>query len=224
MRTGLNSTSSGISISVRQIIFLSIQCFLKPIQILDSSVSGSRFDISASPSLAHFSRAAAEEIPHPTDAGRTLWDATKDNGKLFGAREDGLIIMDEESAAVHLETTAVKSGLGVGTLGSGSDFTVFLQRIGVASGQGGFGSTLHDPVYHYHSVYDSEKWQETYGDPGFVRHVSVFLDLLKPKAEYLIIVPDRCCQTSGPNDFALSKRNYPSLQYHALLAGVAELP
>jgi len=28
-------------------------------------------------------------------------------------------------------------------------------------------------VYHYHSVFDSERWQELYGDPGFHRHVAV---------------------------------------------------
>ncbi|KAG5219548.1 Glutamate carboxypeptidase [Salix suchowensis] len=79
--------------------------------------------------------------------------------------------------------------IGVNPLGSGSDYTVFLQWIGVRwlryitvvglismitdpCGNGGFSSTLHDPVYHYHSVFDSERWQEIYGDPGFSRHVS----------------------------------------------------
>lgn len=65
--------------------------------------------------------------------------------------------------------------LGVTPLGSGSDYTVFLQRIGVASTNGGFGSTLQDPVYHYHSVYDSERWQELYSDPGFFKHVGRIL-------------------------------------------------
>lgn len=37
----------------------------------------------------------------------------------------------------------------------------------------GFTATLSDPVYHYHSVFDSERWMELYGDPGFVRHVSI---------------------------------------------------
>jgi len=63
--------------------------------------------------------------------------------------------------------------VGVKPLGSGSDYTVFLQRIGVACAGGAMHSTLHDPVYHYHSVFDSERWQETYGDPGFTRHVAV---------------------------------------------------
>lgn len=36
----------------------------------------------------------------------------------------------------------------------------------------GFGPTATDAVYHYHSIYDSERWMELYGDPGFHRHVS----------------------------------------------------
>ena len=27
--------------------------------------------------------------------------------------------------------------------------------------------------YHYHSIYDSQRWQELYADPGFHRHVAV---------------------------------------------------
>jgi N-acetylated-alpha-linked acidic dipeptidase len=38
---------------------------------------------------------------------------------------------------------------------------------------GGFGSTRFDPVYHYHSIYDSERFQEVYADPGFVKHVCI---------------------------------------------------
>ncbi|KAF8192452.1 Zn-dependent exopeptidase [Pholiota molesta] len=36
----------------------------------------------------------------------------------------------------------------------------------------GFGGTLSDAPYHYHSIYDSQSWQERYADPGFHRHVS----------------------------------------------------
>ena len=36
---------------------------------------------------------------------------------------------------------------------------------------GGFHSTRSDPVYHYHSVFDSERFQEVYADPGYVKHV-----------------------------------------------------
>lgn len=58
----------------------------------------------------------------------------------------------------------------VGPLGSGSDFTVFLQHLGIASTDLGFDRAPSDPVYHYHSNYDSFAWMERYGDPGFARH------------------------------------------------------
>jgi len=70
------------------------------------------------------------------------------------------------------ELLAVDS-IGVRPLGSGSDYTVFLQYHGVPSTDGGFTSTLHDPVYHYHSAFDTQYWQELYGDPGFSRHVAI---------------------------------------------------
>ncbi|KAI0747310.1 Zn-dependent exopeptidase [Irpex lacteus] len=133
---------------------------------LDSSVSGSRFGASASPSLAHLVRGAALDIPHPTKPGLTLWDAKKDRGILTGNSS-------AEVQSMHDAELQQADELGVNPLGSGSDFTVFLQRIGVASAQGGFSSTLQDPVYHYHSIFDSERWQELYGDPGFFRHVAV---------------------------------------------------
>ena len=119
----------------------------------DSSVSGSRFSASASPSLAHLVRGAALDIPHPTKPGLTLWDATKDRGVLTGK------VKAEIQAEYETELTAADS-LGVNPLGSGSDFTVFLQRLGIASLNFGFGGTLSDPVYHYHSIYDSQRWQE----------------------------------------------------------------
>jgi N-acetylated-alpha-linked acidic dipeptidase len=132
---------------------------------IDSSVSGSRFRANASPSLAHLVRDAAEDIPHPTKPGLTLWDATKDSGILTGR-------VKAEIQEMHDAEAQQADDLGVTPLGSGSDYTVFLQRIGVASTNGGFSSTLQDPVYHYHSIFDSERWQELYGDPGFFRHVS----------------------------------------------------
>ncbi|KIK63268.1 hypothetical protein GYMLUDRAFT_222344 [Collybiopsis luxurians FD-317 M1] len=137
---------------------------------LDSSVSGSRFRASASPSLAHLVHGAALDIPHPTEGNRTLWDATQDSGKYFGAQG---ATMDAEAVSVYESSLSAQDELGVGALGSGSDYTVFLQRIGVASMNHGFSGTMTDAVYHYHSVYDSERWEELYADPGFHRHVAV---------------------------------------------------
>ena len=81
--------------------------------------------------LSHFLKTTAEDTPHPTDEGRSIWDARQDSGSLFGNRTDGVIIFDDEAATIRaLEVTAADS-VGVNPLGSGSDYTVFLQRLGV---------------------------------------------------------------------------------------------
>ncbi|EPS95363.1 hypothetical protein FOMPIDRAFT_1132669 [Fomitopsis schrenkii] len=157
---------------------------------LDSSVSGSRFSASGSPSLAYFLRDAAESIAHPTKPGLTLWDARNDQGPLFGKTGEHF---DAEAQAVYEDELAqmATDDIGVGVLGSGSDYTVFLQRIGVASTNNGFSSTRSDPVYHYHSVFDSERWQELYADPGFLRHIAVakFLGVQTLRLADAIVLP-----------------------------------
>ena len=52
----------------------------------------------------------------------------------------------------------------VGDLGSGSDYTVFLQHLGVPSTD--VGSTGSYGVYH--SVFDNFNWFKKFGDPDFV--------------------------------------------------------
>ncbi|EKM79985.1 hypothetical protein AGABI1DRAFT_72743 [Agaricus bisporus var. burnettii JB137-S8] len=141
---------------------------------LDSSVSGSQFGTSGSPLLAHFIRETAQDVPHPTDANRTLWDARNDDGPFTGpASQKTSRVVKVAQTEAEAAALAVADDFGVSPLGSGSDYTVFLQRNGIPSTDEGFGSTPHDPAYHYHSVYDSETWQEKYGDPGFFRHVAV---------------------------------------------------
>ncbi|KAI0053744.1 Zn-dependent exopeptidase [Auriscalpium vulgare] len=134
---------------------------------IDSAVLGSRFEAQASPLLSHFIRNTARELPHPTNASQSLWNATRDEGALHGVHDDA-----DARALADAEAQAADD-VGVLPLGANSDFTVFVQRAGVTSLTSGFRSTRSDPVYHYHSIYDSERWQEMYGDPGFARHVSV---------------------------------------------------
>ena len=98
--------------------------------LADSSASGSRLRFSGSPLLAHSIRQVAEDLPHPTDENRTLWDATTDDGKLFG--EDRLSVSSAASEMDVMEQL-LADDVGVSPLGSGSDYTVFLQRIGVSS-------------------------------------------------------------------------------------------
>ena len=112
-------------------------------------------------------------MAHPTVEGKTLWDAREDQGPYNDliqslnatADEDFLDLYSQEQGLQRAASTDIRP------LGSGSDYTVFLQRLGVASSDQGFGGTPTDAVYHYHSIYDTHSWQERYADPGFHRHV-----------------------------------------------------
>ncbi|KAF8307013.1 hypothetical protein DL93DRAFT_2101420 [Clavulina sp. PMI_390] len=163
---------------------------------VDVSVSGSRFNIGGSPSLAHLIRGVAQSLAHPTEANRTLWDARDDRGPFKGIAgsvgaqaEVGEDFRMAEELRASMDADELSTG--VHPLGSGSDYTVFLQRIGIAAIDGGFGATLSDAVYHYHSVYDSQQFQEQYADPGFLRHVAVakYLGLVTLRVADSIILP-----------------------------------
>ena len=84
--------------------------------------------MTASPSLAHLIRETAKRVPHPTASGRTLWDARTDRGRFYGNLSGDavdLINAEMDAGITGNELSSIRP------LGSGSDFTVFLQRIGV---------------------------------------------------------------------------------------------
>jgi N-acetylated-alpha-linked acidic dipeptidase len=56
----------------------------------------------------------------------------------------------------------------IGALGSGSDFTPFLQHLGIPASDMGFGGDYGV----YHSAFDSFYWMSHFGDPDFVYHVA----------------------------------------------------
>ncbi|KAF5388129.1 hypothetical protein D9615_000480 [Tricholomella constricta] len=177
---------------------------------VDVSVSGSQWNVGGSPSLAHLIKRTALDIPHPTLEGKTLWDARNDEGPFKGIEgHNSNLTIDadfiEAYNAAQRDLRASKTG--VSPLGSGSDYTVFLQRLGVASSDEGFGFTPSDAVYHYHSIYDSQKYQEVYADPGFHRHVTVakHLGLLALRLTDSIIVPLNTTQYAFELDDYLAK-------------------
>ncbi len=114
---------------------------------VDASTSGHRFAASASPLLFTALREAARDFPDPGTPGRTLADAWRDEREPGEATEE----------------------LPVGILGSGSDYTVFFNHLGVASTD----LVFDGPYGVYHSVYDTHRWMETQGDPGFVYHAAM---------------------------------------------------
>ncbi|KAI0416968.1 N-acetylated-alpha-linked acidic dipeptidase-like protein 2 [Xylaria grammica] len=71
------------------------------------------------------------------------------------------------------------TGGSIGVLGSGSDYTSFVHK-GIGAIDMGAGGTSDDPVYHYHSNYDSYHWMSNFGDPEFLAHkyMAKYLTLL----------------------------------------------
>ncbi|WWD17285.1 hypothetical protein CI109_101725 [Kwoniella shandongensis] len=124
---------------------------------LDGSASGTKFHASASPSLAHLIKEAAEQVESSLDPTQSVWSTHSEAGIASALSEDYDIWAEAKDTVVS-------------PLGSGSDFTPFLQRYGIASSDLGYGGGANDAVYHYHSIYDSHTWQKKYGDVGFHRH------------------------------------------------------
>ncbi len=122
----------------------------------DVAVSGPNFSAAAVPSLMQFVREVTQEVPSP--AGGTVytqWLKAQTVAPNRRAAEE-----DEESAIQKDGHKEVR----VGTLGSGSDFTPFLQHAGVPSTDIGSGG----PYGVYHSVFDNYNWFTKFADPTFV--------------------------------------------------------
>lgn len=102
------------------------------------SVAGSKWHIGGSPSLAHLIKQTALDVPHPTIKGKTLWDARDDEGPFTGIGDESAgksnSTGDTDFMALYeaAEKERQASKTGISALGSGSDYTVFLQRLGVS--------------------------------------------------------------------------------------------
>jgi N-acetylated-alpha-linked acidic dipeptidase len=123
----------------------------------DASVSGVHFEASAVPSLKQFIREVTMEVASPK--GGTVYDEWKqDPGGLTGHRHAGKEFNDAPMVPL------VGGEVRVGDLGSGSDYTPFIQHLGVPSTD--IGSTGAYGVYH--SVFDNYAWFLMNADPTFV--------------------------------------------------------
>ena len=117
---------------------------------LDAAVSGPHFGASSVPSLWKLLRATTRDIKDPK-TGKTVYQQWQDR-----ARENR-----PEGEQHPLEAR-------IAALGSGSDYTPFLQHLGIPSTDMGFNGDYGV----YHSAYDSFYWMDHFGDPGFTYHVA----------------------------------------------------
>jgi N-acetylated-alpha-linked acidic dipeptidase len=116
----------------------------------DVAVSGPDFNASAVPSLKQFVRELTKEVPSPK--GGTVYDQWK----------------ADQAAAANTNRRRPRTGssdadVRIGTLGSGSDYTPFIQHLGVPSTDIG----SDGPYGVYHSTFDDYAWFIKFGDPTF---------------------------------------------------------
>lgn len=125
---------------------------------MDAAVSGSNFGASSVPTLWKTIREVTKDIQDPK-SGKTLYQQWQDR-----SRES----RDADLTDAEAGTDTPIAEARIGALGSGSDYTPFLQHLGVTSADMGFGGDYGV----YHSAYDSFNWMAKFGDPTFVYHVA----------------------------------------------------
>jgi N-acetylated-alpha-linked acidic dipeptidase len=125
---------------------------------VDASTSGRSFSASASPLAFAAIRETAADIADPGAPGKSVADTWRENAGKTNIR----------SYATDAGAAGGES-LPVAILGSGSDYTVFFNRIGVPS----IDLVFDGPYGVYHSVYDDYAWMAKAGDPGFLYHAAM---------------------------------------------------
>jgi N-acetylated-alpha-linked acidic dipeptidase len=122
---------------------------------MDAAVSGKKFGASGVPSLKEFIRGVAKAVPSPQ--GGTVYQAWKDANQPKQAPR-------VQETNYRLPASGLHTDVPVGDLGSGSDYTVFLQHLGVPATD--IGSSGEYGVYH--SAFDNFAWFKKFGDPDFL--------------------------------------------------------
>src|SRR5450755_236249 len=126
---------------------------------VDVAVSGPKFGASAVPSLKQFLRDVTKAVPGAK--GGTVYEAWEKS-----AQPDAVSTQSPAEAigdSRRIPVAQGKSDVPVGDLGSGSDYTAFLQHLGVPSSD----VTSNGPYGVYHSVFDNFAWFKKFGDPDF---------------------------------------------------------
>jgi N-acetylated-alpha-linked acidic dipeptidase len=119
---------------------------------VDSAASGSLFTAMAVPALNRVIAEAAQAVRDP-EGRASIAAAARDRR----ARDLGTL------------STGAAGELVDNRLGGGSDYTVFLNHLGIPIADISFTG----PYGVYHSLYDTRAWLSRIGDPGFRYHVAL---------------------------------------------------
>jgi N-acetylated-alpha-linked acidic dipeptidase len=125
---------------------------------LDVAVTGPNFSASAVPALKGFVRDVTRQVPSPK--GGTVYDVWKERQK--DQTQNNRRTPDFNSN--RGPNARIDNDVPVGDLGSGSDYSVFIQHLGVPSAD----MTSNGSYGVYHSAFDNFAWFKKFGDPTFV--------------------------------------------------------
>lgn len=128
---------------------------------MDVAVSGPHFAAASVPSLKQFMRDVAKSVPSPQ--GGSVYDAWQDRGPEKSATKNE-VFPDVNGSARHTSAAPSRQDVSVGDLGSGSDYSPFLEHLGVPSADMG----THGPYGVYHSAFDDFTWFSRFADPQFL--------------------------------------------------------
>ncbi len=127
----------------------------KAVAYINSDSSGKGWlSMSGSHSLQAFVNEVARDVTDPRGSGKSVLDARR-------ARLVDQAKTDDEKQALRK-----RGDLSIDALGSGSDYTAFLDYLQIASLDLGFGGDSSGGVYH--SAYDSIYWYTHFSDGTFV--------------------------------------------------------
>ncbi|MGD9628237.1 MAG: transferrin receptor-like dimerization domain-containing protein [Pyrinomonadaceae bacterium] len=113
--------------------------------------------VGGSHTLEKFINEVGKDIPDP-QTRLSVWERARANEIVNGSPSDRKEAMAREDQRIY-------------PLGSGSDYTPFLQHLGIASMNIGFGG--EDGGGSYHSIYDSFDHYSRFGDPGFAYGIAL---------------------------------------------------
>lgn len=139
----------------------------KAVLYVNSDTNGRGFlEAEGSHSLQHLVNQVADGVTDP-ETRVSVRERLRAHMLVDGTRKDA-----KPEAKVIAELAGAGGDVPIGALGSGSDYSTFLEHLGIASLNLGFGGEDDDGGI-YHSRYDSFDHYVRFGDPGFVYGVAL---------------------------------------------------
>lgn len=134
---------------------------------VDAAVSGPELDMGGVPSLRDLALESAAAVVDPR-TGKNLREAWEQSRRSGWVASSPLLLADPFWARDGKPAAPAGFVPQLAPLGSGSDYTAFLDHLGVPCMDVDFSGRYGV----YHSIYDDFHWMEKHGDPEFLTHAT----------------------------------------------------